>query len=519
MRLPIVPLLIAVTLLTGVIYLFNATAPDRRILDVPRLTRLADIDGTETEVAITPDGDRCAVVAAGDLWLLRLSNGSRRQITQTPEAESFPSWTPDGRRFTFTRGADTFVLDPENGSATLLKANATSLSWSPTGRIAFVRDQALWLADPNGQNERQIVEADTNPDIDIHAPRFSPDSVQLAFIKGQLGLRGEVWTVDVLSGAARSLVADRAAENPLDLGWILDGRELVYLTNRAGAYSIWHIDFAESTILPLTQPMVGVPLERIGMAVWKDRIVMPRHFVDSDIMLSDGTTIAGTENVEFEPAVSPDGRRVAYTIEKDNKFEIWTASITGENATFRTLGREPRFSPSDFELVFTHTDLNGNEDIWKIDIRNGRAERMTDADEIDIAADYSPDGRSIAFSSARGGPLSVWTIASVGGKRLRINDGGYAPRYSPDGRSILFWDKQALWSMAADGSHRQQLRDGIPRPVPAVWTKNGPAVFLDSKVQPVWPRFDVLPDGRWVVAPIQIRETGLWAIDLTYKEN
>ena len=116
MRLPIVPFLIAATLLTAVVYLFNATTPDRRSLDVPRLTRLADIDGTETELAITPDGDRCAVVAAGDLWLLRLSDGSRRQITQTPEAESFPSWMPDGRRMTFTRGADTFVLDPENGS-------------------------------------------------------------------------------------------------------------------------------------------------------------------------------------------------------------------------------------------------------------------------------------------------------------------------------------------------------------------------------------------------------------------
>jgi hypothetical protein len=29
----------------------------------------------------------------------------------------------------------------------------------------------------------------------------------------------------------------------------------------------------------------------------------------------------------------------------------------------------------------------------------------------------------------------------------------------------------------------------------------------------------MLPDGRFVLAPIDIRETGLWAIDLTYKEK
>jgi hypothetical protein len=29
----------------------------------------------------------------------------------------------------------------------------------------------------------------------------------------------------------------------------------------------------------------------------------------------------------------------------------------------------------------------------------------------------------------------------------------------------------------------------------------------------------VLQDGRFIIAPIDIRETGLWAVDLTYKEN
>ena len=34
-----------------------------------------------------------------------------------------------------------------------------------------------------------------------------------------------------------------------------------------------------------------------------------------------------------------------------------------------------------------------------------------------------------------------------------------------------------------------------------------------------WPGFDVLADGRFITAPIDIRETALWAIDLTYKEQ
>ena len=168
------------------------------------------------------------------------------------------------------------------------------------------------------------------------------------------------------------------------------------------------------------------------MAVSKDRIVVPRQFVDSNIVLSDGTVVANSPKIEFQPAASPDGKLIAYTVREDNKSEIWTAGVHGENATFRTVGREPRFSANGFQIVYTHTDLSGNDDVWKIDIRNGTAERVTDADEIDITPDWSADGQSIAFASARGGAISIWTTPASGGKRLRINDGGYAPRYSPD---------------------------------------------------------------------------------------
>src|SRR5215471_15382480 len=139
----------------------------------------------------------------------------------------------------------------------------------------------------------------------------------------------------------RPLVADRATENPLDTGWINGGSDVVYLTNRAGAYSLWYVDLAQSTINPLTQPLVTVPLARIGMAVLKDRIVIPRHLVDFNIVFSDGTAVANSQEIEFQPAASPDGSLIAYTVAEDNKFEIWTAGAHGENPTFRTVGREP----------------------------------------------------------------------------------------------------------------------------------------------------------------------------------
>src|SRR4029077_14636998 len=103
------------------------------------------------------------------------------------------------------------------------------------------------------------------------------------------------------------------------------------------------------------------------------------------------------------------------------KSRIWRVRANGKTPTPRPGGSEPRFTPDGFHLVYTHTDLEGNADIWRLDIRNGDAQRITDADEIDVAPDASMDGRWIAFASTRGVAPSIWIVPASGGKRLRIN--------------------------------------------------------------------------------------------------
>jgi len=525
MKVSILPLSIAVVILGTLVYVLStAKARPRTHFGAPILTRIGDFEGTESEVSIAPNGKQYAAVVSGNIWLLNIGDGSRKQITATAEPVSFPSWTPDSRRVTFTRGGDTWTVNVEepHPAPSILKANATSLDWSPSGRMAFVRDRELWLANSNGLNETRIIHADPQPDIIIHSPRFSPDSTQISFIKSLQNLKGEVWIVDVLTNEKRALVADRPSENPMDTGWIMDGKQLVYLTDRSGSYALWTINFAQNTLLTLTVTLDVKPLERIGMSVWKDRIVLPRHFVHSNITLSDGTAVLQSDDLNFEPAVSPDGTQLAYTVQSDDKFSIWTCGIDGRNPTIRTMGREPRWAPNGYQLVFTHTDLNGNPDIWKLDLRNNEVESVTDADEIDSQGDWQPKGKTIAFASNHDGPMAIWTVAASGGRRVPLNRSGYFPRYSNDGQSIVYWSAQAIWTMDANGDDPRLLRGGIPEPVPAVLTKSGPKFHADAEVnggKQIWPRFDVLPDGRYVVAPIETRETALWAVDLTFTDK
>lgn len=526
MKIPWLPLIIAATLITVVVFLFNSMDSGPKVFGQPRLERIADLEGAETEVSMAPDGTQLVAVASGDLWLFDIASGSRQRLTQTLDKESFPAWAPDGKRLTFTRGRDTFAISATPVAppleAELFKENATSLSWSGTGRLAFVRDQTLWVADPGGTHERAFLEPDANSEVSVRGPRFSPNSEEIAFIKTNLGLRGEVWTVDASTGKARALVADRLAENPLDVGWIEEGKKLVYLTNRSGGYGLWVIDLEANTIAPLTGMLNGILPERVGIAAWQDRIFLPRYDLDSNILVSDGTMIAQTADVEFEPAGSPDGTLVAYTIQKENKFEIWTGGIQGEFPTFRVLGTQPRFSANGFELIYTHTDILGQVDLRKVDIRDASSSSVTDAFEVDFEPDWSPDGRTIVFASNQGGPMTLWTMPTVGGKRRSLNLSGYFPRFSPDGRSVSYWSRQALWTVDVQGGTPRRVRADLPDPTPSAWIKGSPKTFLDPEVnggRTIWPGFDALPDGRVLTAPIEIRESALWAVNLTYVEE
>src|SRR5687768_13078881 len=114
MKIPWVPLGVASALVIVVVFLFNSMGSGHKVFGQPMLERLADFEGTETEVSIAPDGMRLVAVASGDLWLFNVADGSRRRLTETTEKESFPAWASDGQQVAFTRGTDTFAVSAAN---------------------------------------------------------------------------------------------------------------------------------------------------------------------------------------------------------------------------------------------------------------------------------------------------------------------------------------------------------------------------------------------------------------------
>jgi Tol biopolymer transport system component len=152
---------------------------------------------------------------------------------------------------------------------------------------------------------------------------------------------------------------------------------------------------------------------------------------------------------------------------------------------------------------------------------------LTDDQEIDDVPDWSPDGRTVIFTSGRDGEFALWAVPSAGGRRQKLNDGGYAPRFSPDGSRIAYWNDGAVWIADPDGTNASAVAN-VGVPVRPVWTESGPAFFADGRIQfadatsepgAMWPEFDAWDDGAWLVSAIEIDKTELWSLDLTFTEE
>lgn len=162
------------------------------------------------------------------------------------------------------------------------------------------------------------------------------------------------------------------------------------------------------------------------------------------------------------PAVSPDGREVAFSYQGD------LCIVASEGGEARRVTAHPAYeghpiwSPDGRMLAFA-SDRDGNDDVYVLPLDGGDLRRLTFHSDGDLPLDWTADGRAVMFQSVRdvrdGGLPGLHLVSIEGGTPvLALPSGGQDAVISPDGRRVAYirnW--VSWWRRGYEGNARHQL--------------------------------------------------------------
>ena len=180
---------------------------------------------------------------------------------------------------------------------------------------------------------------------------------------------------------------------------------------------------------------------------------------------------------DSEPAFSPDGERIAFRSARDGGG-LFVMGRTGESVRRLTDGGfNPAWAPSGKEIAFATEDVRSNPSgrgprsgLWIVDVESGVKRQVATDDAVQPS--WSPHGLRIAYWAARGPQRQrdILTIAPTGGDPVLVTDDAdvdWNPVWSPDGRHVYFSSARGgsmnLWRVAIDEPSGRVL--GSPEPI------------------------------------------------------
>ena len=207
---------------------------------------------------------------------------------------------------------------------------------------------------------------------------------------------------------------------------------------------------------------------------------------------SDRRPLLGGE-LGFEPSISPDGRRIAFSRNTDiGVTSIYVMNVDGtgttEVARGIVLNPGPVWSPNGCQIAFRSSPDGPTGPVGRISIVNadGTGSRQVSPDDaqgsFDESPTWSPDGTRLAFT--RNSVLHVINVDGSGLTPLPNEDLALNPSWSPDGRRIAY--------TSLDPFGEIHLRNPDGSNLARVTTAS-----LENGIFDFWPRW--APDSRRLV--------------------
>jgi TolB protein len=197
------------------------------------------------------------------------------------------------------------------------------------------------------------------------------------------------------------------------------------------------------------------------------------------------TRLTRTGPQEADPALSPDGKRLAYTNAATGVPKLWTAAADASGAAHATTGfgfagsleASPSWAPDGERLVFVST-TQGTADLFLYTRTSGAITPLLGTDAPEVEPAWSPDGEWIAFTSARAGQTDIFRLRVGTGEVEQLTnrqETDARPAWLADGRMVyIAWVDNVprlRWLDPVDPAmvHEVPLGGGTVGRVSAVW--------------------------------------------------
>jgi serine/threonine protein kinase/WD40 repeat protein len=443
----------------------------RTTIELPPGTQLTNVGPAiaRTEIAFTPDGMSIVFSASPNgtsakamLYRRSLDSAESTPIRGTEGAMS-PFISPDGKWVGFWAREKLFKIASSGGIPVELFDYKTfpplGVCWSPEEKIITTRSVGTGLSEFSQKGDvRELTRPDPKKEYSHRLPFVLPGGKALLFTAMPFSWGVSAWieVLNLKSGVRRVLIEDGADARYAPTGHIIFVRR--------GKLMAVPFDLDRLRLTGPPVPVVETLLQALNAGY---------NFLNS----GSGQYCFSTSGALL---YAPGG------IFPNPENELFWVDRRGNVKSSTTFGKRPattpRISPDGKRIAYATGGTDRN--IWVYDIGRGTTTQVTSEGQA-LFPNWTPDGKHLAFSWSKAGPLSIWwkaLDASAEAKLLAASEFNLFPgSWTRDGRFLPVAESnpKTRWNIFIFDIKEQKLQS-----------------FVATDAQEQWP--DFAPDGRWL---------------------
>jgi serine/threonine-protein kinase len=412
--------------ITGLIAGTLAFRNDKSSLTVGATHQITNDAGLEIHPAISPDGKLIAYsVSGGATTTLFVKSVSGGRAVAVADGGGWPHWSTDGTTLFFNNPKAENLTVPALGGVATRRSGFDSLAiciFSHVGDRAICTNIAngnLELTDSDGGN-RHVVKLPQNTDGTV-AGAWSPDDALIALTMGN---------VNYFFGHAIGNIAPSSV-------WVIraDGSEPVQITD--------HEHLNANPIFTPDGSLLYISNSGGTRDIYVQRLSSSHAGKGDPVRLTTGLN-------PHTISIDRDGKTVAYSAftTSANVWSVPIPSVPVDNPVLKqnTVGNQTIESAAisnDGKWLLYDSNVNGNQDIFKVPIEGGEPVQLTHNRVDNFTATWSPDDKNIAYHALVNGNRDIYVSDASGGTATLVVSGPgeqSQPVWMPDGSGIYYYD-------------------------------------------------------------------------------